>query len=314
MKKKFVLTIFLLLFCMIVNQNNLAEKNDVPNGRVISAVTYTLSGGRLGDDLLSYLHAKWISYFYKIPLLYVPFNYSTEFEFHEFEPYAYEKYAHNYCKRVYFEKPNDTLRVEPQSGTLYVIGYFPETSICNTHEYPYFSVNWQDVGFKSEIRYLISPRRSLRLIEPPPDCMSVAVHVRRGSGYDHDDMELILKTQAPKFLTDEFYIKNIEKISEMIGHQKLYAFVFTDDAYPQNIVARFKKALKNYSNIEIGSRENGFGYDKNILEDLFSMIKFDFLIRSESHFAVVTSKIGNFKAEIFPHDLNDTVASQMHFI
>src|SRR5665213_983093 len=42
------------------------------------AVTYEFSGGRLGDNLLSYLHAKWISYRHQIPLLYKPFKYSDK--------------------------------------------------------------------------------------------------------------------------------------------------------------------------------------------------------------------------------------------
>ena len=43
-----------------------------------SAVTYDFSGGRFGDNLVSYCHAKWISYKYNIPLLYKPFDYSDQ--------------------------------------------------------------------------------------------------------------------------------------------------------------------------------------------------------------------------------------------
>ena len=41
-------------------------------------ITYELSDGRFGDNLLSYLHAKWISHEKKIPLLYKPFTFSNE--------------------------------------------------------------------------------------------------------------------------------------------------------------------------------------------------------------------------------------------
>src|SRR5579862_7273227 len=53
------------------------------------AVTYEFTGGRLGDNLLSYLHAKWISHTRQIPLLYKPFPYSSELCLHDIEiPYT----------------------------------------------------------------------------------------------------------------------------------------------------------------------------------------------------------------------------------
>ena len=39
-------------------------------------LTYDLPGGRFGDQLLSYMHAKWLSYTYDLTLLYKPFIYS----------------------------------------------------------------------------------------------------------------------------------------------------------------------------------------------------------------------------------------------
>ena len=41
-----------------------------------AGVTYTFSGGRFGDNLISYLHAKWVAYRAGVPLLYKPFGYS----------------------------------------------------------------------------------------------------------------------------------------------------------------------------------------------------------------------------------------------
>ena len=43
-----------------------------------SYITYEFFGGRFGDCLLSYLHAKWLSYKYQLPLLYKPFKYSSD--------------------------------------------------------------------------------------------------------------------------------------------------------------------------------------------------------------------------------------------
>ncbi|HEV7737800.1 MAG TPA: hypothetical protein VGO47_10580, partial [Chlamydiales bacterium] len=40
------------------------------------AITYEFSGGRFGDNLLAYFHAKWVSYKYNIPFFYKEFPYS----------------------------------------------------------------------------------------------------------------------------------------------------------------------------------------------------------------------------------------------
>src|ERR1700728_1817882 len=45
-----------------------------------SYITYALSGGRFGDNLLAFMHAKWFSYRFKLPLLYKPFPYSDQLQ------------------------------------------------------------------------------------------------------------------------------------------------------------------------------------------------------------------------------------------
>ncbi|NDD99733.1 hypothetical protein EB008_05520, partial [bacterium] len=50
------------------------------------AVTYDYDKkARLGDNLMCYLHAKWVSYKNGIPILYKPFPYSDLFTFDEVE-------------------------------------------------------------------------------------------------------------------------------------------------------------------------------------------------------------------------------------
>ena len=48
-----------------------------------AAVTYDFSGGRLGDNLISFSHVLWASYKYEVPLLYRSFKYSDMLRLHE---------------------------------------------------------------------------------------------------------------------------------------------------------------------------------------------------------------------------------------
>ena len=54
----------------------------------INHVSYRLSGGRFGDNLLAYMHAKWVSYRYEIPLVYHDFPYAKELMLEEYEEKA----------------------------------------------------------------------------------------------------------------------------------------------------------------------------------------------------------------------------------
>ena len=113
------------------------------------AVTYTFSGGRFGDNLLSYLHAKWIAYQYQIPLLYRPFNYSQYLVLDDRELKYVASSAQLYPR-------------------LYTSPYFPE----DPHEYkngldangvPWsgFEVNWKDPGFRKVVKEMIAPKNPL---------------------------------------------------------------------------------------------------------------------------------------------------------
>src|SRR3990172_12056122 len=96
--------------------------------KVTSAVTYTFSPGRFGDHLLAYIHAKWVSHLYAIPLLYKPFSYSDQLVMHEKERLYSVNNERIYMHKLVFTK-NDTLEklgINLYKNILYVIPYFPE--------------------------------------------------------------------------------------------------------------------------------------------------------------------------------------------
>lgn len=274
-----------------------------------SAISYDLSGGRFGDNLLAYLHAKWISYKYKIPLLYCPFKYSDQLILSEAELL---KSFYKANKTEWLVK--NSTKINPNDGTLYMTTWFPESLQEYEpvdHGFFYFNVNWDDEEFIKEVRKLISPRVQLNLLQIPRDKISVALHVRKNSnGFDAPasfEQGQQGKTVAQYFddrfplkcINDNFYINGIKKIHELFKGQSLYVYIFTDDNNPRKIAEKYQRAL-NEPSIVIDYRHDTNNHEINVLEDFFSMLKFDCLIRSDSHFSLVASKLGNYKVVISP--------------
>ncbi len=284
----------------------------------ISAVTYGLSGGRFGDNLLCYLHAKWISYKYHIPLLYYPFEYSSHLVLDEAELLstvgntdALKKYDNGQpvSKILWI----NTVNIKANEGTLYVVPWFPE-SIVEFERLEdaraYFYVNWDDEKFINHVRELIYPRYPLSLIPLPHDAITVAVHVRRNSnGFD---LSMSFAFDAPpqgrqylddyypfKCVNDDFYIYGIKKVRELYRDKPLYVFIFTDDKNPEQIAEKYKRMI-NDDSITFDYRRGPHDHTTNVLEDFFSMLRFDCLIRADSNFSLVASKLGRYKVIISP--------------
>ena len=144
----------------------------------------------------------------------------------------------------------------------------------------------------------IFPRYPLNLIDPRPNMISVALHFRTGGGYVHDTA--LMKQCLPlRFPEPIYYIEQLKKLHSLVNNQPLYVHIFTDFPEP----AQLKKMLRLHfrkSNIIFSCRESGNQHDANVLEDMFSMMNFDCLIRPISHYSMTASHLNNFKIEMFP--------------
>ncbi len=270
---------------------------DCLNNNHRKAVTYTLDGGRFGDKFLNYLHAKWISYRYNIPLLYKPFPYSDQLMLHYAEtPYTQDclsEYAHM-IKPSYKENIN----YESDLSALYVIPYFPECLWENTphNGYYYISVDWEDEEFRKILKKLIKPLYIQPFLELPQDRITVAVHVRKGGGYD----DRIVRIRTPlKLPPDSFYIDQIRQIYEILDKQPLYVYIFTDENEPLKLVEKYQHHLTGMD-IQFDCRVTDNNHYSNVLEDFFEMTRFDCLIRPESNYSLVASKIADYRVMIKP--------------
>ncbi len=269
--------------------------------KIHHAVTYELSPGRFGDNLLSYIHAKWISYRYNIPLLYKPFIYSDQLILHEKEAWYSDSLRKQFDKVVGLGK-HVAVNLDVPASTLYVAPYFPsskwELQNCVSFSggrWDHFEVDWQDKGFVEELRKVIAPQNPISPMQLPTDRITVAVHVRRGGNHDTPDVPAVFPL---KFLPDSFYITQIKELYDRLDGKPLYVYLFTDDNNPEKIVKTFKRSLEGL-NIQFSYRMQGNCDTANVVEDFFALQQLDCLIHSESNFSFIMSKLGDYMVSIY---------------
>lgn len=268
------------------------------------AVTYAQSDGTgLGDHLLGYLHAKWVSYRYGYRLLYKPFLYSNAFALHDKEEVWAEE------KELPFKKIYDC-----SAAQLSVLSSSDQV-LC---EIPFFSdlpedwsiapiwglqsivmnVDWSDQGFRAALRDSFWPRKGSVIRKIVRDEITVALHTRRGAPDDLSSIECLLKWPL-RFAPDNYYIKCLKELISMFPGKALYVHVFTDASNPKTIIERWKGELEGLP-IYFSYREENDRSDEHVVEDFFAMLGYDCLIRSLSNYTLVPSLIGDYRIVMTP--------------
>jgi hypothetical protein len=159
--------------------------------------------------------------------------------------------------------------------------------LAQTFEVSFFtpdidSDKWDNDDFRSLLQSLIKPINPVPSMEIPKDCCSVALHVRKGGGYDSDES---IKSMPTKFPPDKYYTNAIKFLAEQNKGKKIYAFIFTDDPNPQAIVDKYYAEIKTLgvkNEIEIGFRKNPDINNSGVLADFFGMMQFENLVRPDS--------------------------------
>ncbi|WP_068469253.1 hypothetical protein [Candidatus Protochlamydia phocaeensis] len=276
-----------------------------------SMVSYLFSGGRFGDCLITYLHAKWLSYKYHLPLAYVPFEYSDQLLISDIEKeYDLTKFTacHAHGDEAAFTQLSEQSQEERERRKeLHSIYYFPESPSERGPFYrgAYVAIDWKDLNFKAQIREIIKPKQDLNLIVPPKDRVSVAIHWRAGSGPDNATSQNYYPCKLPP---EDYYIAQAIRVCQTYADQPLYFHLFTDARNPKALQEKVLRKIR-----EAGFKQDIiFGDDhpnrtNPVLEDFFSMSNFDCLIRSESHYSIAAQLIGNHKLVIGPKHFHSEI-------
>ena len=281
---KYIYILFFISIMFFTNNSNAA------------GVTYSFSGGRFGDNLLSYLHAKWISYQYQIPLIYNPFPYSSELmlDIHEIRDASTMQFAKT------IQLSNKNAKINRHSSVLYCCPYFCEDKweLQKNPQYS-FPVDWKNEEFRSIITTLISPKNKLELLHPPKDAISIAMHIRDGGGFDVANHKQILPLKTPPL---HFYIDSLLKVLDLFQGHKTYCYFFTDAENPKEIERQLNQMLPPSIDITFHYRNSYNHHDINVLEDFFSLLNFDVLIRAVSNYSIVPSLIHDYAILCYPEE------------
>ncbi|HSW87033.1 MAG TPA: hypothetical protein VLG49_06000 [Rhabdochlamydiaceae bacterium] len=282
--------VFLVLFALVLQPLFPSEV----------AISYELNDGRFGDQLLCYLHAKWISYFYGVPFLYKPFLHSEHFALHEMEEnlYSEEKEKNFDCIVKYVR---GVVRAPIQGSLLYLTTFFSEQKddVKIHPEWNYFPIDWNDSGFRNLLKTLFSSRKEPFIFTFPvskKNFLTIALHIRRGGDSDPIDPHMLWPLRFPP---DSYYVECLKKMSDLFPGKPIYAYLFTDDPDPESIAMKLQESLGSFP-IIFDYRKEGNRHDANVIEDFFSMMQFDYLIRADSNFTFIPSLIADYKIIMTP--------------
>ncbi len=271
-----------------------------------SAVTYTLSGGRFGDNLLALSHAAWVAHCLDLPLVYHPFPYAEKLSVnqssevlknppHQIEEQAVLRTVEDYCTLWRTHLSN-----HESPPTLITVPYYPETE-HDLKIYPdspmITQVNWDDPQFIEKLRALLRPLEPPTPLPLPVDRLCVALHIRTGRGFDDTTLCTKFPLKSPPL---SYYFEALNRLLTLTD-MPLYVHIFSDDPTPLMLKHLFECKFRDKP-IVFSTRAVDNHYNKNVLEDFFSLASFDCFIRSGSNFSLMADRLFGFKLLLAPVD------------
>ncbi len=260
--------------------------------------------GRVGDQLFAYCKAKGVAHTHNMLFLYTPTPLLDIFELHQTE----RRCGTTQIKAKQEAHPKDERSIHINSGTLYNVDcYFKFNSWQDGSDILQWKNLIHDATFIKKLQSKIRINNFIPKVILPPDRISVAVHIRKGSGIDFDyhpsrkkSIEIARDSYALKMPQNQYYIEQIIRISEMFHDAPLYIHIFTDHTNPRKIVQKYEKVI-NKANIKFGCKEQGNSPDNySAAADLCEMLRFDCLIRTMSNLSQIAHLIGNYKVVVYP--------------
>ncbi len=265
-----------------------------------SVITFGHSGGRLGDNLIAYLHAKWISYKTGLPLLanYWGFNHAEEFVL--FDKELNLDYTLHPANKIEINQLYRTPKAENEPTTFW-IPYFPESSwewAENGGDWcRFYEVDWKDPVFRKQALEMIAPKNKLQLARPPKGGVSIAIHARDGGNFEYKSPQYDAPLKRPPM---SYYRDALQKVVKLFPGKPLYCFIFTDAVEPESIVDMITEGLAPDTPIIIDWRRDATDDPKNVVADFFSLFHYDVLIRPESNFSMVPSLLKDYDVLVVP--------------
>ena len=304
-----------------------------------SGITYEFSGGRMGDNLITYLHAKWIAYKHGLTLLYRPFPNSDKFMLHQYEQAAHnnepapqniieskpqpsiDKNRYLSLQRNYVAKPKPVAQNTPNQTV-------PNNEISITKE-NYRTLHLDDqeifkIPYFSDYQHeypegYFSPESSFTIDWHDEEFKEILrTHIAPAEQLEHIIQppentisvamhvrnggryeQRSMKSDQLKYPPNSFFAEQLKYVCQKYPDKKIYAFIFTDSLNPREIADEILDKVKEFDVI-IKYRPEDTSDTSYVLDDFFSIPLFNVLIRPCSNFSYVAGRLGNYLLEITP--------------
>jgi len=276
--------------------------------------------GRLGNQVLPYVKARWISHTFRMPYLHRKFVDQELFVLSEQEtpapPAVFKQFSRTVEIKSIAELERDLVR-KGKARTLYVVNLLSTPHRRNGSRAQYHP------EFIDEMRKLLAPRKPTTAMLPKlKNEQWVGLHIRTGGSAAHiynpktkkfetrdastikpHEQRYILdkdhrNNYPTKFLPMAFYVHQLKRLAALCKGEKLRVRLFTDDNNPQRICSELKKLIGNLG-IPFECRAHN-SHDQNVMEDIILMSQCDYLIRSESTITIMAEWLGDPKIVISP--------------
>ncbi len=268
------------------------------------AISYGFSNGRFGDNILSYVQARYISHLTATPFLYRPFKFSNQLIL-EYDARPFNQHTSKYPHQFHINSgPTLTeflrqIRDPKTAPTLFIVDYFPAE--LNSYERSmnarglFLNIPWHDTAFSNFLKKIVRPRISIPNFTKK-DHLNVAVHVRTLSGGDKVLSLIAFPLKHPK---SDYHKRQIERVYILNLKRPLYIFLFSDTNKPLELLKEFRQHFQGYD-IEFGIQNLKDPDLNNTVQDFFAMQKFDVLIATQSSYSFMAARLGTFDMIILP--------------
>lgn len=267
---------------------------NVPSFEILSRITCDINGYNLGDNLMSYIRAKWLSIHYNIPLLYKPFPFANLFGLHEIEKKKFHPAYLEKFKTVHAIQNELEICFEDPSETLYVVPCYQEPELGLDNSTPFIEIDWTRKDFRKLIKKLLKPIDAKATIAIPSQRISVAVYMPQYTGDANCNEKSAL--QMPP---DSYYIEQIAKISELFYHRPLYVYLFTENRNPAEVLEKFRRKVNGH-NILFECKQSPKVSRDSFVQDFLNMSRFDCLVRPLNNMGYLLEQLNDYLITMTP--------------
>lgn len=253
-------------------------------------VTYSVNNTNFEDNLLSFAQAKWLANLLNADLLYMPFPGSEQLKLdQDFSLIRENKLNSSHKIVLNHEQDFIDLLKQYNTGTLdpktLIELPFSQTSIMQ--------INWDEPAFHKQLTELISPLIPISPLSFPQGGINVAIH---------DIKNVLIPTSN---LFESYYKDALKNLYKALGSIPMNVVIFTDAAESKALLQKFQKSFSKYD-IKFTLHNDSDAERKTPLEKFFILGQFDCLIRNDSHFSLMASKIFPYKGVVSPYRYSTT--------